>query len=732
MTLDLKLDDPFKDHRADGLAQGVLGKAHDRPDGWLKVAGRATYAAETAPEGLLHGVLVRAPAIGSVQLSNRAEIEAMAGVHAVLSDSRMVRNAAQGTANEAPVQGVEKADYVGQPVALVVADSFENARHAAQSLIVEVERNAMPVSPGAVDPEVPDDKQSAQGDLDKALRDADVTVDAVYTTPAMVAAAMEPHAATAEWDGDTLTLRGALQMLKFNRNELADSVGLPAEKVRVLAPYVGGGFGSKLGISADCVAAALAAMELGQPVRVVQHRRQVFEVNTRRSETRQHIRLAASSDGRLTGLGHDALVSQLSGEGFAEPVVQGSHFAYAAANRKLGVQIARINRPAAGSVRAPGESVGVTAFEIAMDELAEAAGIDPVDLRLRNIPEKDPESGRPFSSHRFETALRDGASAFGWASRPTQPRQTRHGEWWIGTGMAAAFRVNMVIEAEARVVLDRDGATVQSDMTDIGTGSYAIFSQIAAELLGLPLDEVQVDLGDTRFPPGSGSGGSFGAASTGTAVWLAGMEIRRQIANRLGCDEVDLTLRDGVATHGNTRTALRDLLRDETLTGHGHVEPGDAAEKVRQATFGAHFAEVAVSDVTGEARVRRMLGSFACGRILNPRTARSQCHGGLTWGIGMALTEDMTHDRRDGHVVNRDLAGYHVPTNADVPDLEVLFVDELDDWAGPMQAKGIGELGICGAGAAVINAIHHACGARVRDLPATPDKVLAALDRAEM
>lgn len=727
MTLDLKIDGPDSNHRADDLPQGVLGKASDRPDGWAKVAGSATYAAEETHDDLLHGFLVRASGVGTVNCPNIDAIKEMPGVRAVLRDKRMVRNAAQGTANKAPVQGVDRAEYVGQPIALVVAQSFEQARHAAQTLTVTISSQEAPITPEAVTPETPEDKQTIIGDLEQAMSDAAFQINAVYTTPSMISAAMEPHAATAQWDGTTLTLRGALQMLRFNRNELADSVGIDPAQVRILAPYVGGGFGSKLGISADCVAAALAAMELGQPVRVVQHRRQVFEVNTRRSETRQHIRLAADAEGHLTGLGHAALVSNLPQEGFAEPVLQGSHFAYAATNRSLEMQIARINRPAAGSVRAPGEAVGVTAFEIAMDELAEVTGIDPIDLRLRNIPEKDPESGKPFSSHRLKQVLKTGADAFGWSSRRAAPRQQREGEWWIGTGMAAAFRVNSIMKAEARIRLSKDGATVESDMTDIGTGSYAIYRQIAAELLGLPLDKVNVRLGDTAFPPGSGSGGSVGAASTGSAVWLAAMEIRNQLATRLGCREEALTLKDGGATFDNQHQSLGDILTEQPLVGHGRVEPGEAAEKVRQSTFGAHFAEVAVSDVTGEIRVRRMLGCFAAGRILNLRTARSQCHGGMTWGIGMALTEEMTHDRRDGHIVNRDLAGYHLPVNADVPALEVHFVEERDDWAGPMQAKGIGELGICGAGASILNAVYNASGARVRDLPATPDKVLAAL-----
>jgi xanthine dehydrogenase YagR molybdenum-binding subunit len=727
MTFDMKIDGPERENRTDDMAQGVLGADSARPDGLAKATGEAVYAAEPHPDGLLHGVLCRAPGLGTVRCPNLEAVRAMAGVRAVLRDRRMVRNAAQGMANKAPVQGVDHADYVGQPIALVVADSFEQARHAAQSLHVEIDGEEASVDPDAVTAEEPDGRQFAQGDLDAAMRDASLTVDAEYTTPSMVSAAMEPHAATAEWDGTTLTLRGALQMLKFNRNELADSVGLDPQNVRILAPYVGGGFGSKLGISADCVAAALAAMALQRPVRVVQHRRTVFEINTRRSETRQRIRLAADPEGRLTGLGHDALVSNIAGEVFAEPVLQASHFAYAASHRSLRTKLARINRPPAGSVRAPGEAVGVTAFEVAMDELAVAADLDPVALRLRNIPDEDPERGIPFSSHMLRDALTEGASRFGWADRPRAPRQRREGEWWIGTGMAAAFRVNSIIDAEARICLGPDGAVVESDMTDIGTGSYAILQQIAAELLGLALDRTVVSLGDTAFPPGSGSGGSVGAASTGTAVWLAAMDLRRQIAARLGCDESELTLKDGAAIHGNTRTTIDAILAGDTLQAHGRVQPGEASKAVRQATYGAHFAEVAVSDVTGEVRVRRMQGTFAAGRILNRRTARSQCHGGMIWGIGMALTEAVTHDRRDGHAVNRDFAEYHIPVNADVPPLDVQFLDERDPWAGPMQAKGIGELGICGAGGAVLNAIHHACGARIRDFPATPDRVLAAL-----
>ena len=591
------------------------------------------------------------------------------------------------------------------------------------------------ISPAPVDPEAadaererPEGKQTDQGDIDRAMREAAFSVDQVYRTPPHASAAMEPHAAVARWDGDTLTLRASLQMLKFNREELADSLGIPPDRVRLLSPYVGGGFGSKLGISPECVAAAIAARQLGRPVAVVLSRQQVFEAVMRRSETRQRIRLAADREGRLTGIAHESLVSNLPGETFSEPVAQATHFLYGGENRRIVHEVARVHRTCAGSVRAPGEAVGVTILETAMDELAEAAGLDPVELRLRNIPERHPEEDKPFSSHTLARALRRGAERFGWERREASPGRVREGEWLIGLGMASAVRVNMLAEAEARVtLLPGARAQVETDMTDIGTGTYAILTQIAAEALGLPATAVTTKLGDTDFPPGPGSGGSWGAASSGNAVFLACEALRQRIAARLDADPADLTLKDGSATAGNRRVTLAELVGSETWTEHGHVKPGKAGKAVRQATFGAHFAEVAVSAVTGETRVRRMLGVFAAGRILNEKTARSQCLGGMTFGIGMALTEEIAHDPRDGHIVNRDLAEYHLPVNRDVPQLEVEFLDERDPWTGPLQAKGIGELSICGSGAAIVNAIRNACGARIRDYPATLDKVLAAM-----
>ncbi|MCU1359700.1 MAG: xdhA [Ilumatobacteraceae bacterium] len=732
MSAHLKMDEPVGPGALDDVTNGLIGRAIDRPDGPLKVSGAATYAYEWDVADCLYGVLVRSTiAQGKLVDIDRDQVLAMPGVIAVVSDPRFLRNSAQGTANKAPVQGPENIAYVGQPIALVVAGTFEQARHGAKALKLSYAA----ADDACFDPEAegstterPDDAQHDQGDLDQAMRSAAFTVDSTYRTPGHSSAPMEPHSSIASWDGDQLTLRGSYQMLKYNRNELADSLGIAPDNVRILAPFVGGGFGSKLGIAAEAVAAAIAAQQLGRPVCVAMSRQQVFESTMRRSETRQRVRLAADADGVLTGIGHECLVSNLPDEVFFEPVVQATHFLYGGQNRRLSIEVARVNRTCAGSVRAPGEAVGMQALENAMDEMAATAGIDPVELRKRNIPDRHPEKGTPFSSHTYAQALDEGARRFGWDRRKPTPAQVRDGEWLIGMGMAGAARVNRLAESKALVTLLGDGtASVETDMTDIGTGTYAILTQIAGEMLGLPVDRVTTRLGDTRFPPGSGSGGSFGASSAGSAVFLACQDLRRQLAELLECDVADLDLTERGVRVGERLMPLSEALRGNTITAEGHIEPGAAADAVQQASYGAHFAEVAVSAVTGETRVRRMLGVFGAGRILNEKTATSQCYGGMVWGIGMALTEQLAFDPRDGHIVNRDFAEYHVPVNLDVPQIEVVLLDDRDPWASPIGAKGLGELGICGAAAAITNAIHNATGIRVYDYPATLDKLLAGL-----
>jgi len=729
MTAHHKMDGKHRDVLAD-MVQDALGRGTPRIDGPLKVSGQAKYAAEVGDGTEAVGVFLRATVSkGRVTEIDTAGLHAMHGVLAVITDPRLLRNPAQGTADKAPVQGPSDVAYFGQPIALVVAETFEQARHAAQTATVQYEEQTAVTDPR--DPEAaidsPEAKQINIGDLDAAMQDAPVSIDFEYTTPSQNSAAMEPHASVASWQGDELTLQGSYQMLNYNRNELADALGIDPAKVRMLAPYVGGGFGSKLGIAPDAVAAAIAAQELGRPVRVVMTRPQVFETTMRRSATVQRLRLCADAQGKLTGIGHDATVSNLPGESFSEPVALATHFLYAGKNRAFAHHIARVHRTCAGSMRAPGEAVGMLALENAMDELAHKAGIDPIQLRLRNIPDRHPENDKEFSSRRFADCLITGAERFGWSERHLDPGMRREGEWLIGMGVASAARGNDLSEAKARVTLhDNARATIETDMTDIGTGTYTILAQIAAELLGLSLDQITVKLGDTDFPSGSGSGGSWGASSVGSAVFLACQDLRKEIAALMKGDASELKLKDGTATLGNMRRDLSDMIT-RAITVTGHIEPGKASDAVHHAGFGAHFAEVAVNAVTGETRVRRMLGVFSAGRILNSQTARSQCHGGMIFGIGAALTEEMVHDHRDGHIVNHNLAEYHIPVNLDVPDLDVVFLEERDAWANPIQSKGVGELGISGAGAAITNAIFNATGVRVRDYPATLNKIFPHL-----
>ena len=727
MTAHLKQDEPDTANFLDTMKQGVLGKSVSRIEGLAKVTGTAPYAAEYPVENLAEGVLVTATIVrGEVVSIDKDAALAMPGVLAVIDDKCLTTRAAQGTANEAPQQNPRKVDYWGQPIAVIVAESFEQARDAAKHLSVEYrEEEGAPLDPSAVEPEEQEDETVDQGDLAHAMASADHAADLEIATEGHASAAMEPHAAIAEWDGDKVNVYASLQMLNYNITELADSLGVDEDKVRLVSRYVGGGFGSKLGVSEEVVAAAIAAKAVGRPVRVVMSRQQVFQCVMRRSETKQRLRLASDGEGMLDGFGHEALVSNLPEEEFAEPVLQSSHFLYGGKNRALKLEVARIHRMTAGSVRAPGEAVGMPALEVAMDVLAEKTGVDPVELRIRNIPDCNPEEDLPFSSHKLAECLQQGAEQFGWDFGPREPRQTREGEWWVGTGMASAARVHNVGEARARVTLRPDGtAEVRTDMTDIGTGTYTIVAQMVGEMLGLAVDDVLVQLGDTDFPRGSGSGGSWGAASIGSAVYLACRALREKLAKKAGTEESDLALRDGAVEGGKS---LSDLLDGQELSEEGHYEPGEIAETHTASGFGAFFAQVRVNRFTGETRVDRMLGAFGFGRVLNAKTARSQCLGGITWSIGAALTEALHFDPRDGHLVNCDLAEYHVPVNRDVPEVEVLMVEERDPVASPIQAKGIGDLGLCGGAGAIANAIYNACGARILHFPMTPDRVLAAM-----
>lgn len=731
----LTMDKPYPESLLDSGAQDVIGKPLDRVDGPKKVSGTATYAAEYQIDNLAYGVLVGSTiGKGKVVSIDADAVKALPGVIDVVTDfDTFIRVSQQGGETSAPTQGVKDIEYFGQIVAIVVAETFEAARDGAVRLDITYERDdgVFAFSADAErDGKLPPNNtpaHSEQGDLDRAMREAAVTIDSTYTTPSQNSAAMEPHASIAVWEDGALTLYGAYQMPTSDAQQLAKSLGLSASKVRIISRYIGGGFGSKLGIAPESVAAAIAAKQLGRPVKAVMMRQQVFEATVRRSNTSQRMRLAATADGKITGIGQETVASNLATEDFFEPAGISTHFLYAGENRLITHELVRLNWLLSGSMRAPGEAVGLLGLEGAMDELAAKLEMDPIELRRINEPVQDPEKGVPFSSRNLIQALDDGAQRFGWSQRPAKPGSRREGEWLIGMGVSAAARVNLMMKTSAKVAIHPDGSvTVSSAMTDIGTGSYTILTQVASEMLGVPVAKITMELGDTNDVPAAGSGGSWGACSSGTAIYLACESLRGKLAKAMSVDETGLTLKDGMAVGDNRSVAIGELVGDG-IEAVGTIKPGKQQKEFSQSSFGAHFAEVAVNAVTGETRVRRMLGVFAAGRILNEKTARSQCLGGMTFGIGAALTEDLIHDARTGQVVNHDLAEYHVPVNADVPQLEVVFLHERDIHSNPLHAKGIGELGICGAGAAVANAVYNATGIRVRNFPITVDKLLPGL-----
>ena len=716
----------------DRTPQGLIGTAMDRPDGPAKVAGEATYAEEFEMANPVYGVLVRSPvALGTLDRIDETSVEDIEGFIKVMTHEKFAHETGPTGNVTPPPQGGRDITYFGQPIGLALAETFEAARDAAMRVELRISEESGGVFDYAgADYERDESTEVSQGDLEQAMADAAQTVRRDYRFGAHHSAAMEMHCAIASWDGDKLLLHTPHQMMKWGQPEIANALGIPKQNVRIYSPYIGGGFGSKLSISADSVAAALASRELGRPVIVPMSRQQVFETTSHRAATGNAIELGADADGKITAFAHHGRAYRRAEQGFVEPLLTASHFLYGGAARSLHMNVAELDIMAIGAVRAPGEAIGLQALEIAMDELAEKLEMDPLDLRLKNIPQRHPEEDIPYGSRKFAEALNQGAEAFGWSERKAQPRARREGEWWIGMGLAAAARVNLTSDSNARVTLRKDGtALVETDMTDIGTGTYAVLTQLAGELLGLSPDKVEVRLGDTDLPDSCGSGGSWGASSAGASVYVAANRIRTRLAEKLGIDAENLVLKDGQAIGENLSSSLGDLLDGEDMCEEGEFKAGvnDHDGDEVSASYGAHFAEVAVNSVTGEVRVKRQLGAFAAGRILNEKTARSQCIGGITWGIGIALTENMLFDGRDGHVVTRDLAEYHVPCHLDVPHQDVIFIDERDDRPTPIQSKGIGELGICGAAGAIVNAIYNACGVRVHDFPATPDRIIAEL-----
>ena len=734
----MRFDTPATTNPIDQLK--VIGKPTDRIDGPLKTTGTAPYAYERhdAVQNPAYGAVVGAAiAKGRIASIDLTAAKAAPGVLAIVTANNAGK-LGKGKYNTAKLLGGPDIEHYHQAIAVIVAETFEQASAAAQLVRVDYVRaegafdlaaaKDSAAKPGPERRGIPD---TAVGDFAGAFAAAPVQLDQAYTTPDQSHAMMEPHASIAAWDGDKLTLWTSNQMIDWGTSDVATTLGIAKDKVRLISPFIGGGFGGKLWVRADAVLAALGARAAGRPVKVALPRPLIFNNTTHRPATIQRIRIGATRDGKITAIGHESWSGDLPG-GELEAAASQTRLLYAGANRMTAMRLAVLNLPEGNSMRAPGEAPGLMALEIAMDEMAEKLALDPVEFRILNDTQVDPENpSRPFSKRQLVQCLRIGAHRFGWNQRNPLPGKTREGRWLVGMGMAAAFRDNLDTKSAARVRIDSRGVvTVETDMTDIGTGSYTIIAQTAAEMMGVPLEKVAVRLGDSTFPVSSGSGGQWGGNSSTAGVYAACVKLREAVAQKLGFNSADTMFADGQVRSGNRSVPLAQAAGERGLVAEDVMEYGDLDKKYQQSTFGAHFVEVGVDAATGEIRVRRMLAVCASGRILNPTTARSQVIGAMTMGVGAALMEELAVDKRTGYFVNHDLAGYEVPVHADIPHQEVIFLDETDPISSPMKAKGVGELGICGVGAAVANAIYNATGVRVRDYPITLDKLLDRLPEA--
>ena len=737
-----------------------VGTPRSRVDGPAKVTGLARYAGEFTAADLAHGYVVSsAIARGRISAIDTAAAEAVPGVIKVLTHENRSRTAWLDYNYQdavappgSPFRALydDKIAFSGQPVALVVAEDFETARHAATLVKVAYEAEEPKTSVDAVrgfayDP--PKKRAGIKpppkpwGDADAAYDAAPIKLQNEYRLAAEHHNPMEPHASTVVYEGDgKYTVYDKVQGVSNSHNYLAAVFGLKKDDVRVLNPYLGGGFGSGLRPQYQLFLAMLAARDLERSVRVVLTRDQMWSF-TYRPDAIQTVSLGSGQDGQLQALRHDAIGVTSHYEDYQEVVVNWSGVLYKCDNVALTYKIAQLDTASPGDMRAPGAVTGVFAIETAMDELAHEAGLDPIALRLRNFSEADATSeDKPFGSKALKACFTQGAERFGWAKRTPAPRSMREGHELVGWGMATGVWESMMQQSSAHAILSADGKLEVGNSTgDIGTGTYTILTQIAADTLGLLMEDVTTKLGDTRLPEAPVAGGSWTAASSGTAVMKACRNVGEQVFKLARAMEgsplanVDFDRvafangRIEVAGDAGRSVALVDVLEAagvETVEATESAGPDkDFASQYEAYTHSAVFVEVRVDEELGQIRLTRVVSAVAAGKILNPKTARSQILGGVVMGIGSALHEESMMDHRLGRFMNHNLGEYHVPANADIYDIDVIFVDE-EDKANPLGVKGLGEIGIVGTAAAVANAVFHATGKRIRHLPITIDKIL--------
>ncbi|MBW8867432.1 MAG: xanthine dehydrogenase family protein molybdopterin-binding subunit [Acidobacteria bacterium] len=710
----------------------MIGEGIDRLDGTLKVTGGATYSAEWPTARLAYGVIVQSHvARGTITSIDTAEAERVGGVIAVLTAANAPKLPNGGKAGVNPPAGRvltllqdREVRYNGEPIAVVVAESLEAAMYAASLVRADYRidtpaldmRKELPSAQpytkkifGQFEP------QSRRGDVAAALAAADATIDAVYTTPLETHNAMEPHATIASWEGDRLTLHDATQYVYGVKRFVAKTLGIPDDRVRVVSKFVGGAFGSKGSAWSHVVLAAMAAQQVQRPVKIVLTRRQMFGPVGARPYTVQHLVLGARADGTILAIRQDVVSSTSTFEDWVESSTLQTRMLYDVANVETSQRLVRLNLGTPTFNRGPGESSGTFGLESAIDELADRLRIDPIELRLKNYADRDPETGHPFSSKSLRECYAHGAERFGWSRRRATPRSMRDGDALVGFGMATATYPVKRMPATALARLNADGTfVVQAATHEFGTGTYTSMTQIAADALGVPLDRVRFELGDTALPENPISAGSMTASSTGPAVHAAATTLRARLA-AMGADPSDR----------EQCRALAAQQKDGVVETPGRAAPGQERERFSMHSFGAVFAEVRVDPDLGEVRVARIVGAYGAGRILNAKLARSQFIGGIVYGIAMALHEHTVVDPRSGRYLNADLSEYLVPVNADIGDIDVVLVDEQDAHVDSIGVKGIGEIGTTGVAAAIANAVYNATGTRIRDLPITLDKVLS-------
>ncbi len=702
----------------------TVGKGVNRIDGLLKVTGSATYATDYPIENIAYALLVKSTvAAGKISSINTTDAEKSAGVLAVITHENAPRlNVAGGIRGGALLQN-SNIEFYGQHIGMVVAETYEQARHAASLIKFSYDKAEAKVDfdKHHKDATLPKDKDKAdfiRGDAGAAYQTAAHKLEASYSTPIEHHQPMEPHATIAVWSGEQLTLYNGSQIINGAQNSAAATLNMKPENVRIVSPHIGGGFGSKGGQWANMVLAAVAAKVANRPVKLALTRQQMFNSVGLRQANRQKIRMAATEEGKLSLIAHETITHSAINNEFVEGCGDCTKVMYDTPNLLISYRVVPMHIILPTYTRGPGKATGSFALESAIDEMAYQLKIDPIEFRLRNEPAKDPSNGKPWSSRTVVQCLKDGAKAFGWEKRKLEPRQTTNGDYLVGYGVGCGTYPARQRDTSAIVKLTRKGnivlAIVELAASDLGTGTHTIIAQTASDALGIDIDKITVRIGDSSLPPAAGSVGSVGAASFANAVNDACIKLTTEL------------MATSNAKYSKAPTAVQLMLDQKKDAAETRVDskPPANADNYSAHSFNANFAEVWVNQWTGMIKVQRFLAVTGAGKILNPKTARSQIIGGVVWGIGMALTEESILDPRWGNFVTRSLGDYHVPSNLDIKTIETIFIKEEDTIPNKLGIKGIGEVGIVGVAAAVANAVFNATGKRMRDLPITPEKLL--------